>query len=81
MLAQADPERAKMLLKAAQHEAEARWEFYEQVAGVAHRVVSQDGSLAPAAATLAGDAAGSAPAPAPANPENPPAARSQEATS
>jgi pyruvate-ferredoxin/flavodoxin oxidoreductase len=81
MLAQADPARAKMLLKAAQHEAEARWEFYEQVAGVAHRVVSQDGSLAPAAAALAGDAAGSAPAPAPANPENPPAARSQEATS
>jgi pyruvate-ferredoxin/flavodoxin oxidoreductase len=81
MLAQADPARAKMLLKAAQHEAEARWEFYEQVAGVAHRVVSQDGSLAPPA-TPAGDAAGSAPAPASANPENTPAAaRSQEAKS
>jgi pyruvate-ferredoxin/flavodoxin oxidoreductase len=79
MLAQADPARAKQLMKAAQHEADARWEFYEQVAGVAHRVVTGDGSAAVAA--TAGDApAGSAPAPASATAVNTPApAGTQEA--
>jgi len=31
MLAQADPARAKLLLKQAQHDADARWQLYEQV--------------------------------------------------
>jgi hypothetical protein len=39
MLAQADPARAKVLSRQAQAEADARWQFYEQVAGV-HRVVA-----------------------------------------
>ena len=39
MLAQADPARAKTLGRQAQAEADARWQFYEQVAGV-HRVVA-----------------------------------------
>jgi pyruvate-ferredoxin/flavodoxin oxidoreductase len=39
MLAQADPARAKTLARQAQAEADARWQFYEQVAGV-HRVVA-----------------------------------------
>jgi pyruvate-ferredoxin/flavodoxin oxidoreductase len=46
MLAQADPARAKLLSKAAQSDADARWQLYEQIAGV-HRVVSEphaDGS-------------------------------------
>jgi pyruvate-ferredoxin/flavodoxin oxidoreductase len=55
MLAQADPARAKLLLKAAQHDADARWQLYEQVAGV-HRVVTDDGHHAPAAATEAATA-------------------------
>ncbi|HEY5632577.1 MAG TPA: pyruvate:ferredoxin (flavodoxin) oxidoreductase [Burkholderiaceae bacterium] len=42
MLAQSDPARARMLLKTAQQEADARWQLYEQVAGV-HRVVAQEG--------------------------------------
>jgi hypothetical protein len=40
MLAQADPARAKELAKAAQKDADARWQLYEQIAGV-HRVVSE----------------------------------------
>jgi pyruvate-ferredoxin/flavodoxin oxidoreductase len=40
MLAQADPARAKALSRQAQAEADARWQFYEQVAGV-HRVVAE----------------------------------------
>ena len=40
MLAQADPARAKSLGRQAQAEADARWQFYEQVAGV-HRVVAE----------------------------------------
>jgi pyruvate-ferredoxin/flavodoxin oxidoreductase len=40
MLAQADPVRAKALGKQAQAEADARWQFYEQVAGV-HRVIAE----------------------------------------
>jgi len=83
MLAQADPARAKQLLKAAQRDADARWQFYEQVAGV-HRVVSED---APAAAGDGGDSAGAAGVPAPAaqgaaSPDNKPdASRAQEKTS
>jgi pyruvate-ferredoxin/flavodoxin oxidoreductase len=42
MLAQADPARAKQLMKAAQHDADARWQLYEQVAGV-RRVVAEEG--------------------------------------
>jgi pyruvate-ferredoxin/flavodoxin oxidoreductase len=40
MLAQADPARAKTLSRQAQAESDARWQFYEQVAGV-HRVVAE----------------------------------------
>jgi pyruvate-ferredoxin/flavodoxin oxidoreductase len=40
MLAQADPARAKELAKAAQADADARWQLYEQIAGV-HRVVAE----------------------------------------
>jgi pyruvate-ferredoxin/flavodoxin oxidoreductase len=40
MLAQADPARSKDLAKAAQKDADARWQLYEQIAGV-HRVVSE----------------------------------------
>jgi hypothetical protein len=53
MLAQADPARAKALGKQAQAEADARWQFYEQVAGV-HRVIAEatagDGAAADSAA-------------------------------
>jgi pyruvate-ferredoxin/flavodoxin oxidoreductase len=41
MLAAADPERAKALSAKAQAEADARWTFYEQIAGV-HRTVADD---------------------------------------
>jgi pyruvate-ferredoxin/flavodoxin oxidoreductase len=41
MLARSDPERAKQLFKAAQADIDARWQYYEQMAGV-HRVVSGD---------------------------------------
>jgi hypothetical protein len=41
MLAQSDPARAKMLMKAAQKDADARWQLYEQIAGV-HRVVTEN---------------------------------------
>jgi pyruvate-ferredoxin/flavodoxin oxidoreductase len=40
MLAQADPARARQLAKAAQADADARWQFYEQVASV-HRIVAE----------------------------------------
>jgi len=89
MLAQSDPARAKQLLKVAQHDADARWQFYEQVAGV-HRVVSQEGHAppaagsggepAPAAGQSAGAGAGAAPAPA-ATDSKPDAPRPQEAKS
>jgi len=46
MLAQADPARAKLLLKQAQHDADARWQLYEQVAGV-HRVVTEEATRRP----------------------------------
>jgi len=42
MLAQADPARAKYLAKAAQTAADARWNLYEQIAGV-HRTVTENG--------------------------------------
>jgi len=42
MLAQSDPARSKQLMKAAQHDADARWQLYEQIAGV-HRVVTEEG--------------------------------------
>ena len=42
MLAQSDPARSKQLMKSAQHDADARWQLYEQMAGV-HRVVTEDG--------------------------------------
>ena len=42
MLAQADPARAKQLARTAQADADARWQLYEQVAGV-QRKVSEDG--------------------------------------
>jgi pyruvate-ferredoxin/flavodoxin oxidoreductase len=68
MLAQADPERAKQLVKAAQADIDARWQYYEQVAGV-HRTVpegEEDAELEaggqppgapPAAAAVAAEAA------------------------
>ncbi len=56
MLAQSDPARSKQLLKAAQHDADARWQLYEQVAGV-HRVVTEEGHV-----PEAGDEPASAPA-------------------
>jgi pyruvate-ferredoxin/flavodoxin oxidoreductase len=46
MLAQADPARAKALLKQAQQDADARWQLYEQIAGV-HRVVTEEAVPAP----------------------------------
>ncbi|OGA32799.1 MAG: pyruvate:ferredoxin (flavodoxin) oxidoreductase [Betaproteobacteria bacterium RIFCSPLOWO2_12_FULL_64_23] len=60
MLVQADPERAKQLMKTAQSDADARWRLYEQVAGV-QRTVTEDGKSGPN-----GDAvAAAAPAPDP----------------
>ena len=41
MLAQSDPAKSKQLMQAAQRDADARWQLYEQVAGV-HRVVTED---------------------------------------
>jgi hypothetical protein len=87
MLAQSDPARARQLLKVAQHDADARWQFYEQVAGV-HRVVSQEGHAPPAAgsggepAPAAGQSAGAGAAPAPAAADSKPdAPRPEEAKS
>ena len=40
MLAQSDPDRSKQLMQGAQHDADARWQLYEQMAGV-HRVVTE----------------------------------------
>jgi pyruvate-ferredoxin/flavodoxin oxidoreductase len=78
MLAQSDPARAKMLLKSAQHDADARWQLYEQVAGV-HRVVAQDGH-APPVDGAGNDNAASTAAPATSD-GKPDATRSEEATS
>ncbi|MFZ5538410.1 MAG: pyruvate:ferredoxin (flavodoxin) oxidoreductase [Pseudomonadota bacterium] len=53
MLAQVDPVRARQLAKAAQAEADARWQLYEQIASV-HRVVADAATAAaPAGATAA----------------------------
>ena len=41
MLAQSDPARSKQLMQRAQRDADARWQLYEQMAGV-HRVVTED---------------------------------------
>ena len=41
MLARSDPERAKQLFKAAQADIDARWQYYEQMAGV-HRIVPEE---------------------------------------
>jgi hypothetical protein len=43
-------------MKSAQHDANARWQLYEQLAGV-HRVVSEDGHADIAAATPTAPAA------------------------
>ena len=72
MLAQADPARAKQLMKAAQHDADARWQLYEQVAGV-HRVVTEEGHHRAAAA--GSDTSASAPSSA----DKTQAAKSEEA--
>ena len=75
MLARSDPARAKQLMKAAQQDADARWQLYEQVAGV-HRVVAEDGDAAAGAAAAAGTAGGAAAAD-----NKPAAAAAPEATS
>ncbi len=59
MLAQSDPARARQLARQAQAEANARWQFYEQVASV-HRVVAEAG--APAADAPARPSEDAAPA-------------------
>jgi len=41
MLARSDPERAKQLFKSAQADIDARWQYYEQMAGV-HRIVPEE---------------------------------------
>jgi len=76
MLAQSDPVRSKQLLKAAQHDADARWQLYEQVAGV-HRVVTEEGH----AGAAVGGVADAAAAPAAAVDNKPTVATSQEAAS
>ncbi|MEO8081522.1 MAG: hypothetical protein ABI641_13395, partial [Caldimonas sp.] len=52
MLGQSDPARSKQLMKGAQRDADARWQLYEQMAGV-HRVVSEEGDPAAAGAESA----------------------------
>ena len=74
MLAQSDPARSKQLMKGAQRDADARWQLYEQMAGV-HRVVTEDGDPAAEGAT-----AESPPPDTPAD-SAPKAASSQESTS
>jgi pyruvate-ferredoxin/flavodoxin oxidoreductase len=46
MLAQSDPARSMQLMQAAQRDADARWQLYEQMAGV-HRVVTEEGQGGP----------------------------------
>ena len=72
MLAQSDPARSKQLMKAAQHDADARWQLYEQIAGV-HRVVTEEGH--------ASGAENAPPATAASDEAKPAASPSQEATS
>jgi pyruvate-ferredoxin/flavodoxin oxidoreductase len=57
MLAASDPARSKQLMQGAQHAADARWQLYEQMAGV-HRVVTEDGQAPPAGSAAAPPAAG-----------------------
>jgi pyruvate-ferredoxin/flavodoxin oxidoreductase len=76
MLAQSDPARSKQLMKGAQHAADARWQLYEQMAGV-HRVVTEDGENPATGAAPPGAPA----APATAADNKPAAAPTQEATS
>jgi pyruvate-ferredoxin/flavodoxin oxidoreductase len=59
MLVRSDPDRARQLIKAAQADIDARWQYYEQMAGV-HRIVPEDAGPE--------DDAGPEPAPAPAGP-------------
>jgi hypothetical protein len=63
-------------MKSAQHDANARWQLYEQLAGV-HRVVSEDGR----ADTAATGAAAAPAAPAAAGDNKPAATPAQESTS
>jgi hypothetical protein len=65
-----------MLMQSAQHAADARWQLYEQMAGV-HRVVTEDGH-APAAGAAP---PGAAPPPAAAGDVKPAATTTQESTS
>jgi pyruvate-ferredoxin/flavodoxin oxidoreductase len=58
MLAQADPARAKHLAKTAQADADARWQLYEQIAGVHRNLDTEPG-------VSSGEAASAAPAPTP----------------
>jgi pyruvate-ferredoxin/flavodoxin oxidoreductase len=58
MLAQADPARAKHLAKTAQADADARWQLYEQIAGVHRNLDTEPG-------VSSGEAASVAPAPTP----------------
>jgi pyruvate-ferredoxin/flavodoxin oxidoreductase len=76
MLAQSDPARSKQLMQSAQHDADARWQLYEQIAGV-HRVVTEEGH-APAAGE---GAAGAQAAPASSSDNKPTVAPTQEAAS
>jgi hypothetical protein len=76
MLAQSDPARSKLLMKAAQHDADARWQLYEQVAGV-HRVVTEEGPVG----AVGEPSAEARQAPAATDDKTPAAARSQEARS
>jgi pyruvate-ferredoxin/flavodoxin oxidoreductase len=76
MLAQSDPARSKELMQGAQHAADARWQLYEQMAGV-HRVVTEDHQPGAAGATAPGPSA----EPAAAGDAKPAAASTQESTS
>ena len=53
MLAQADPARAKQLLKIAQDDADSRWQLYEQMAGVHRNLPDDNDDGTPAAAPAA----------------------------
>jgi hypothetical protein len=50
-----------MLLDTAQRDVDARWQLYEQIAGV-HRVVADESGAPPPGAAGNGEAAGGAPA-------------------
>jgi pyruvate-ferredoxin/flavodoxin oxidoreductase len=67
MLAQSEPERAKHLMKLAQADIDARWQLYEQIAGV-HRVVPQEGDGEAAQGNGHDDGKGGGPTQSPAAP-------------